>query len=153
MFFFTAPNPNITGTTVLCSGQNGTLTVNGAPTYTYAWSTGANTSTITISSPGTYSVTVTSSSGCTGADTVVVTQGTSVNPIITAPPFTTFLWSTGPTRPASPSTAREPIPLPLLPQWLYIHGSVTVNSSNPSTTLNGNTTPVTSCTSPNGPLI
>ncbi|MBK7342638.1 MAG: SprB repeat-containing protein [Saprospiraceae bacterium] len=75
MSFFPAPTPNITGTTVLCSGQDGSLTASGDPDDMFLWSTGDNTSTITISSPGTYSVTVTSSSGCTGADTVQVIAG------------------------------------------------------------------------------
>jgi hypothetical protein len=44
---------------------------------TYAWSTGATTSSITASQPGSYSVTVTGSNGCKGySDTVLVIDAT-----------------------------------------------------------------------------
>ena len=43
----------------------------------YQWSTGATSQTITVSSSGTYSVTVTNGAGCTAADAVVVTIQTT----------------------------------------------------------------------------
>ena len=39
----------------------------------YSWSTGASTSTISTSSPGTYTVTVTDDNGCTATDDIVLT--------------------------------------------------------------------------------
>ena len=39
---------------------------------TYAWSTGATTPSITVTTPGTYTVTVTDCNGCTATDEVVV---------------------------------------------------------------------------------
>ena len=41
---------------------------------TYAWSTGATTPSITVSNPGTFTVTVTDCAGCTATDQVVVTE-------------------------------------------------------------------------------
>jgi len=59
-----------------CSGpNNGQATVSasgGTPTYNYAWSNGANTSSITNISGGTYTVTITDSRDCTSATSVVV---------------------------------------------------------------------------------
>lgn len=49
---------------------------------TYAWSTGATTSSITVSSNGTYSLTVTDANGCTASASVTVN---SIVPCCTAP--------------------------------------------------------------------
>ncbi|MGZ3930404.1 MAG: LamG-like jellyroll fold domain-containing protein, partial [Bacteroidia bacterium] len=61
--------------TLLCSGQTASLTANGAGTYT--WSTGANTSSITVTPSVTTSYTVsgTNSAGC--SDVSVLTQSVS----------------------------------------------------------------------------
>ncbi|WP_142725847.1 choice-of-anchor L domain-containing protein [Chryseobacterium sp. ON_d1] len=42
----------------VCSGDKGTLDAGAGPNYTYLWSTGATTQTITTNLPGTYSVTI-----------------------------------------------------------------------------------------------
>ncbi len=42
----------------VCAGDNGTLDAGAGPKYTYLWSTGATTQTITTNLPGTYSVTI-----------------------------------------------------------------------------------------------
>ena len=47
------------------------------PALTYLWSTGANTSTISVNTSGTYTATVSTSSGCSGTAGIVVT----VNPV------------------------------------------------------------------------
>ncbi len=49
----------------------------GNPGATYLWSTGATTQSISVSTSGSYSVTVTNAAGCTGRDTINVT----VNPL------------------------------------------------------------------------
>jgi PKD repeat protein len=64
-------NPNICG-----AGNSTTLTADvsgGTPTYTYLWSTGADTPSITLSTAGDYSVTVTDSLGCAGRAKAIVT--------------------------------------------------------------------------------
>lgn len=44
----------------------------GTPGLSYLWSTGATTATLTVQAMGTYSVTVTNASGCTGTDAINV---------------------------------------------------------------------------------
>ena len=61
-----------------CSANNlGTLTVaggGGTPGYTYLWSNGNTTASITGQTPGTYTVTVTDSHGCTASATAVIVK-------------------------------------------------------------------------------
>ena len=47
----------------------------GGGNTSFAWSTGANTQTVSLNAGGTYSVTVTNSFGCTEADTITITHG------------------------------------------------------------------------------
>ncbi|MGB4930834.1 MAG: T9SS type A sorting domain-containing protein, partial [Chitinophagales bacterium] len=56
-----------------CTGENVTLDA-GNPGATYLWSTGATTQTITTSTPGTYSVTVTNAFGCDKSDNITLTE-------------------------------------------------------------------------------
>ncbi len=69
-------NPNI------CSGASVTLTCNTAGT-TYLWSTGGATNSITVSNPGTYTVTVTQASGCVSTGTATVNVAANPVPNIT----------------------------------------------------------------------
>ncbi|MEO8146257.1 MAG: T9SS type A sorting domain-containing protein [Bacteroidia bacterium] len=68
--------PTITGSTAICAGSSKTLNA-GAGYSAYSWSTGATTQTITVSTAGTFTVTVTNASGCTGSASVT----TVVNPL------------------------------------------------------------------------
>lgn len=65
----TALTHTMSGTHVTCHGAaDGTASVTvggGTPAYTYAWTNGATTSTVTNLGPGTYGVTVTDANGCT----------------------------------------------------------------------------------------
>jgi hypothetical protein len=72
------PNTNI------C--DNGFHTLNAAnPGSLYAWSTGATTQMITVTQPGTYSVTVTDQLGCTAGDNIILNQVPGVTAAISAP--------------------------------------------------------------------
>ena len=62
----------ITGVLGISEGETTTLDA-GAGFDNYLWNTGATTQTITVSSSGTYSVTVSDNLGCTGTDAVTVT--------------------------------------------------------------------------------
>lgn len=72
----------VTGTNITtCGANNGTATVNiisGTGPYTYQWSNGANTQTITNRAPGTYSVTVTSAAGCIATGSITLTAPPNV---------------------------------------------------------------------------
>ncbi|HEY6193143.1 MAG TPA: Ig-like domain repeat protein, partial [Bacteroidota bacterium] len=113
------PSPTVSvNSAEVCSGNSATLTATpsgGTGAVTYAWSTGATTSTISRSTAGTYSVTVTDTKGCTGSGSGTLTvdpnptvtvnnpsvcQGSSAT--LTATPAggtgsKTFAWSTGAT--------------------------------------------------------
>lgn len=103
-----SPTPTITGNTTVCIGQNTTLTSAGGGTY--SWNTGATSSSITVSSSGTYSV-IASMGNCLAAASVTVTV--NPNPIanaasnvtitqgqittLTASGGGTYLWNNGAT--------------------------------------------------------
>jgi len=106
----TVPNAQITGSDNLtCTQTSVTRTASGGTSY--AWSNGSNTAEITVSSPGTYTVTVTSANGCTSTASTVVTQDiTEPTPMIsggvhlnctitsvtrTASGGTSYAWSNG----------------------------------------------------------
>jgi len=68
------------GPTEFCQGETVTLTANSASSY--LWSTGATSQSITVSTSGTYSVSITDSNGCTDtSNSTVVT----VNPLPSTP--------------------------------------------------------------------
>lgn len=71
----------LTGSTSICNAGTGTLTAtaNGTAPFTYTWSSGQNTQTISGLSGGTYSVTVTSSGGCTGSASRTITLSSSLS--------------------------------------------------------------------------
>lgn len=72
-------NPAIGGTLSFCAGDSTTLTA-GTGFSTYNWSNSLGQNTVNITSPGTYSVTVSDATGCQGSDTVVVVQ--NMNPTV-----------------------------------------------------------------------
>jgi hypothetical protein len=69
----TAPIVNLPATQGFCAGASATLNAGNAGS-TILWSTGAVTPSITVSTAGTYSVTVTNILGCSTTDNVVVTE-------------------------------------------------------------------------------
>jgi hypothetical protein len=75
-------------TNVSCfGGNNGTASATvsgGTPAYTYLWSTGGNTSSVSGLSNGSYTLTVTDSKACTATRTVNITQPTAISINITS---------------------------------------------------------------------
>lgn len=82
----TQPDPlNVTITALgfSCYSNNGTLTANpsgGTPSYVYAWSGGQTTQTISVSTPGTYYLTVTDANSCSKVATYNVAQAAEIVP-------------------------------------------------------------------------
>lgn len=78
----TPPSTSITSTSNVlnCSTTSVTLTASGGGTY--SWSNGSvvvgTSASLTVSTPGTYTVTVTSPNGCTASASQIVTQNTTV---------------------------------------------------------------------------
>lgn len=71
------------GAANLCIGESLTMTASGG--VSYLWSTGDTTASITVSTPGDYSMIATSAGGCTSlSDTIIVRQ--------TLPPVATFAY-------------------------------------------------------------
>jgi gliding motility-associated-like protein len=72
--------PVVSGTNITCNGAcNGSATVattGGSNSYTYLWSSSATTATSGSLCPGSYSVTVTDSWGCTATGSTAITQPT-----------------------------------------------------------------------------
>ncbi len=76
-------SPNITGNGAIC--DNGTAILNAGPGFdNYIWSHGLGTTQmVTVNMPGTYSVTVSSNSGCFGEDDFTVVGYTSPFAVVT----------------------------------------------------------------------
>ncbi|MDX1910094.1 MAG: gliding motility-associated C-terminal domain-containing protein [Saprospiraceae bacterium] len=165
------PPPELSGPTAICEGQEAMIEVINAADYTsFNWSTGDVGPSIMVVSPGTYTVTVEGSTGCTAIETFTVgnNSGITLSSLITpntscnnangaidltvSPADTyTFSWSNG--------SASED--LDLLTEGTYY---VTVTASDGCTataaaivganillpTLSGSSQPNTSCATPNG---
>lgn len=76
---YTNPVVNLGPDVSFCAGASVNINA-GAGFTTYLWNTSATTSSITVSSAGTYSVTVTNGAGCSGSDAIIVTQNALPNP-------------------------------------------------------------------------
>jgi hypothetical protein len=71
------PTVNLGADVAICAGASTTLdATNTAAGASYTWNTNATTPTISVNTPGTYSVTVTAN-GCSAADTIVVAAAPS----------------------------------------------------------------------------
>lgn len=104
------PAPVIAGPASICGGSSATFTVQGVFSA-YIWSNGQTGNAITVTDPGTYTVTVTAANGCTGTDDQVLTISNTLSPVITQEPydctgqvvldagtgFATYAWDNGAT--------------------------------------------------------
>jgi gliding motility-associated-like protein len=102
------PTPAISGSLSFCQNGNTTLDA-GAGYASYLWTGGATTQTLLVSSAGTYCVTVTNASGCSGNACVSVTVNSVLTPSVIGQDFcegsstdldaglgfTSYLWSNG----------------------------------------------------------
>ncbi|MCB0632575.1 MAG: gliding motility-associated C-terminal domain-containing protein [Lewinella sp.] len=75
------PTPTISGELSFCPGSS-TLLNGGADYASYQWSTGEETSQISVSTAGIYSVTVTDANGCEGNAEVTVEESEAISPEI-----------------------------------------------------------------------
>jgi len=104
-----SPAPNISGANLICPGANATLSAD--PGFaTYIWSSGSGLSSISTQTPGSFTVTVTNSNGCSGTATAQVLAappamvsidgggiicGGSSTTLFAAGSIGNFLWSNG----------------------------------------------------------
>ncbi len=68
--------PNVTTTAAVCTALNGTATAapaGGTAPYTYSWSGGGSSASITNKAAGSYTVTITDANGCSTTGTAVIT--------------------------------------------------------------------------------
>lgn len=93
-------NPTISGNTTICSGQSTTLTASGCQNCQVTWSNGGSGNSISVSSPGTYTVTFDNGCGTSDASVVVTSGGVAPttpmiggNPSICQGQSTTLTWS------------------------------------------------------------
>jgi gliding motility-associated-like protein len=75
------PEPTIAGSATFCSGSSASLDA-GTGYNSYLWSNGATAQIITTATAGSFTVTVTDASGCTGEASTMITESTSLNPVI-----------------------------------------------------------------------
>jgi gliding motility-associated-like protein len=102
------PSASISGAPQFCTGSSTTLSVN-AGNSNILWSTGAGTTSISVSSPGVYYVVVDNGT-CRDSSGIVVTEVPQITPIITGDTllcpggtgslqatlgFSSYLWNTG----------------------------------------------------------
>ncbi|MFH6960418.1 T9SS type B sorting domain-containing protein [Flavobacterium aquidurense] len=95
------PTANITGILNVCSGST---VLTASPGSSYLWNTGETTQSITVTSLGDYSVTVTDSFGCTSNASVTIEPSqTAVSPILQITQPSCFV-STGTIKVTSPAS-------------------------------------------------
>ena len=111
-----SPTPVLAPAVVLCDGESTTLDP-GPGFASYTWSTGANSQSISVANPGTYTVTVTNSDGCVSTASTNVSNFPAVvatisgnltgcegtpETLVATGGFASYLWSNGATTQAIP---------------------------------------------------
>jgi CotH kinase protein/Chitobiase/beta-hexosaminidase C-terminal domain/Lamin Tail Domain/Secretion system C-terminal sorting domain/SprB repeat len=88
-------DPELPEEAILCEDGTLTLTAASGPGYTYEWSTGATTQSITVDDNGDYGVTVYNAAGCDGYVEIEVDEEDALEPEIDGyPTFCTGLFTT-----------------------------------------------------------
>lgn len=93
-----SPNVSIqlSGAPIVCTGGSPlTLDATAGAGFSYLWNTTDETATITVTTGGTYQVTVDDGTGCTGQASVFISQDPDETPTVTAGGPTTFCASQG----------------------------------------------------------
>ncbi len=97
--FTELPTITLTPTAATCGANNGSITSSvqfGQTPYTYRWSNGATTPNLTNIAPGTYSITVTTASGCSDvAFTTIINNNTNFSITGTTTPNTSCVANNG----------------------------------------------------------
>ncbi len=91
--------PSVTGDLAFCDGETSLLDA-GTGYNTYLWSDGSDTPQLTVSSSGTYSVTVSNADGCTGQTSVTVVE--NLLPVVSINGAATFCAGSPATLSATP---------------------------------------------------
>jgi len=109
---FPPPDVSVSGPATFCTGSSAVFFVPGGFSQVN-WSTGETTDSITVTTSGTYQVTVTDDNGCTASASQEIETSDSLSPLITPDPapcggemnldagvgFATYLWSNGSSAP------------------------------------------------------
>lgn len=108
VYQFIAPTVVLSNDTTVCPGSSVTVSVSGSPYVSYVWSNGATTPTITVSTPGSYSVNVNDGNCTYPSDTFTLSNfqvpAATLNDstlclggtvVLNAGNFTGVVWSTG----------------------------------------------------------
>ena len=149
------PTVTASGPTSFCAGGSVTLTAQSGTSY--LWSTGAHTQSITVSTSGNYSVTVSNGSCSGSSNPVTVTVGQPPNAQITAGGPTTFCAPGSVTLTASPAGGTYAWSNGATTQSITVFGSgsfsvtVTANgcsATSAATTVTVNPAPIVSITGP-----
>lgn len=123
---------NIIGSNLTVNlGQNQSICGNGAvildagnPGQTFNWSTGATTQTVSVSSPGSYTVTVTDALGCNAVATTTVAQVPGITAGISNPPTGNVFQTVQLTDASTPT--------PISWEWNFGDGTTFSSQQNPS---------------------
>lgn len=164
--FLPGPMPVITGDSHLCAGESSTLSVLGGPFDGYLWDpTSETTPSIDITAPGTYTVTVTNSFGCTASDEITVSAAMLIvygtTWLCTNQPgtlyvfdpssYSSFLWNTGETTSSITVSTPGTYSVTVIDNYgCQISVGIQVFGSNFS--IAGTVTNGSPCTTPNGSI-
>ena len=84
-------DPTIVGSSTFCTGGSTILNAGFYYGYdNYLWSSGETTASITVNTPGTYTVTVSNNNGCSGTTSLDVTLGSALTPQLFISPSSTI---------------------------------------------------------------